>query len=81
MKLKTIVSPIVVLLSGLSVATIAVLAQSGTLTGAGSTFVNPLLSKWSKEYHTLHPNVEINYQSIGSGGGAAVSRKDGCLRR
>jgi phosphate transport system substrate-binding protein len=27
------------------------------------------MSKWSKEYHTLHPNVEINYQSIGSGGG------------
>ena len=45
------------------------LAQSGTLTGAGSTFVNPLMSKWSKEYHTLHPNIEINYQSIGSGGG------------
>ncbi len=45
------------------------LAQSGTLTGAGSTFVNPLMSKWSKEYHTLHPNVEVNYQSIGSGGG------------
>lgn len=43
--------------------------QSGALTGAGSTFVNPLMSKWSKEYHTLHPEVEINYQSIGSGGG------------
>jgi phosphate transport system substrate-binding protein len=44
-------------------------AQSGTLTGAGSTFVNPLMSKWSKEYNTLHPNIKINYQSIGSGGG------------
>lgn len=44
-------------------------AQTGSITGAGSTFVNPLMSKWSKEYHTLHPNVEINYQSIGSGGG------------
>lgn len=43
--------------------------QSGALTGAGSTFVNPLMSKWSKEYHTLHPDVQINYQSIGSGGG------------
>ena len=43
--------------------------QSGALTGAGSTFVNPLMSKWSKEYHTLHPKIEINYQSIGSGGG------------
>src|SRR6516225_3574089 len=45
------------------------LAQSGTLTGAGSTFVNPLMSKWSKEYHTLHPGIQVNYQSIGSGGG------------
>jgi phosphate transport system substrate-binding protein len=46
-----------------------VFAQSGALTGAGSTFVNPLMSKWSKEYHALHPDVQINYQSIGSGGG------------
>ena len=52
-----------------NMASVGVLAQSGALTGAGSTFVNPLMSKWSKEYHTLHPNVEINYQSIGSGGG------------
>lgn len=44
-------------------------AQSGSITGAGSTFVNPLMSKWSKEYHTLHPNIQVNYQSIGSGGG------------
>jgi phosphate transport system substrate-binding protein len=53
----------------LGLAPVGVLAQSGALTGAGSTFVNPLMSKWSKEYHTLHPEVEINYQSIGSGGG------------
>ncbi len=45
------------------------MAQSGTITGAGSTFVNPLMSKWSKEYHTLHPDIQVNYQSIGSGGG------------
>ena len=49
--------------------TVGVFAQSGALTGAGSTFVNPLMSKWSKEYHTLHPDIQINYQSIGSGGG------------
>ena len=40
-----------------------------TLTGAGSTFVNPLMSKWSQEYTKLYPNIKINYQSIGSGGG------------
>jgi phosphate transport system substrate-binding protein len=56
-------------LIALGMTPVGVLAQSGALTGAGSTFVNPLMSKWSKEYHTLHPNVEINYQSIGSGGG------------
>jgi phosphate transport system substrate-binding protein len=39
------------------------------LTGAGATFPYPIYSKWFSEYHNLHPNVEINYQSIGSGGG------------
>jgi phosphate transport system substrate-binding protein len=39
------------------------------LNGAGATFPNPLYSKWFAEYKKLHPNVEINYQSIGSGGG------------
>jgi phosphate transport system substrate-binding protein len=53
----------------LALAPAVMFAQAGTLTGAGSTFVNPLMSKWSKEYNTLHPDVKINYQSIGSGGG------------
>jgi phosphate transport system substrate-binding protein len=44
-------------------------AGQTTINGAGSTFVNPIMSKWSSEYHKLHPDVEINYQSIGSGGG------------
>ncbi len=39
------------------------------VTGAGATFPNPIYSKWVSEYGKLHPNVEINYQSIGSGGG------------
>jgi phosphate transport system substrate-binding protein len=65
----TRIVPLLVALICLDMAPVSVLAQSGALTGAGSTFVNPLMSKWSKEYHTLHPNVEINYQSIGSGGG------------
>lgn len=43
--------------------------ESITLTGAGATFPYPLYSKWMSQYHTLHPNVQINYQSIGSGGG------------
>ena len=40
-----------------------------TLSGAGATFPYPIYSKWFSEYHKLHPEVEINYQSIGSGGG------------
>ena len=59
----------IVALACSSVAPLAGFAQSGTLTGAGSTFVNPLMSKWSKEYHAVHPTIQINYQSIGSGGG------------
>jgi phosphate transport system substrate-binding protein len=43
-------------------------AQS-TLNGAGATFPYPIYSKWFSEYHKAHPEVEINYQSIGSGGG------------
>jgi len=44
------------------------LAQT-TLNGAGATFPYPMYSKWFSEYHKLHPDIEVNYQSIGSGGG------------
>jgi phosphate transport system substrate-binding protein len=40
-----------------------------TLNGAGATFPYPIYSKWFSEYHKLHSDVQINYQSIGSGGG------------
>ena len=39
------------------------------INGAGATFPYPIYSKWFAEYNKLHPNVQINYQSIGSGGG------------
>ncbi len=39
------------------------------ITGAGATFPYPIYSKWFSEYNKQHPDVEINYQSIGSGGG------------
>src|SRR6202142_2015769 len=46
-------------------------AQGGTvlLNAAGATFPYPIYSKWFDVYHSAHPNVQINYQSIGSGGG------------
>ena len=46
----------------------ALFAQT-TLNGAGATFPYPIYSKWFSEYHKQHPEIEINYQSIGSGGG------------
>jgi phosphate transport system substrate-binding protein len=48
---------------------IATAAHAQQITGAGATFPYPIYSKWFAEYHKAHPNVEINYQSIGSGGG------------
>src|SRR6476660_1464276 len=47
----------------------AAAAAPGQINGAGATFPNPIYSKWFDEYHKLHPDVRINYQSIGSGGG------------
>jgi len=52
-----------------AVASTPAAQENIALTGAGATFPYPLYSKWMSQYHTLHPNVEINYQSIGSGGG------------
>ena len=48
---------------------VALSAQKVQITGAGATFPYPIYSKWFSEYNKLHSNVEINYQSIGSGGG------------
>ena len=44
-------------------------ARAQNINAAGATFPYPIYSKWFDEYHKLHPNVQINYQSIGSGGG------------
>lgn len=43
--------------------------QTIELHGAGASFPNPLYQKWFYRYHEEHPNVQISYQSIGSGGG------------
>src|SRR5215510_14654036 len=42
---------------------------SVSLQGAGASFPSPLYQKWLAEYSKLHPNVKLDYQSIGSGGG------------
>jgi phosphate transport system substrate-binding protein len=46
-----------------------------TLNGAGATFPYPLYSRWFSEYNGKHPDVRINYQAIGSGGGIAQVQK------
>ena len=57
----------------LGFALLAVLTATPTwaqnINAAGATFPYPIYSKWFDEYHKLHPSVQINYQSIGSGGG------------
>ncbi len=65
--LKSLKSRLVVLALATSLAGSAFAAD---ITGAGSTFVYPILSKWSADYNAKTGN-KINYQSIGSGGGIA----------
>lgn len=62
--------------SAVAVAAAALLASCGgsseqpqNLTGAGATFPYPIYSKWFNEYQKLHPLIQINYQSQGSGAG------------
>ena len=50
-------------------------AQAQKLTAAGATFPYPIYSKWFSEYSSSHPGVEVNYASIGSGGGIAQVTK------
>src|SRR6266536_6035822 len=55
--------------AALAAATGSASAAPLRINGAGATFPNPIYSKWFSEYNKLHPDIEINYQSIGSGGG------------
>jgi phosphate transport system substrate-binding protein len=48
---------------------IGMAAAASQINGAGATFPFPIYSKWFSEYNNLHPDVEINYQSLGSGAG------------
>src|SRR5512132_1056778 len=79
--MKTLVTALVVLAlcsacgggssAPVSTNTAAPAASGGKvqITGAGATFPNPIYSKWFSEYNKLHPDVQINYQSLGSGAG------------
>ena len=58
-----------VLLAGLGLTGIVLAQGTLSINGAGATFPYPMYSKWFDEYHKNNPNLQINYQSIGSGGG------------
>ncbi|MGI8990129.1 MAG: phosphate ABC transporter substrate-binding protein PstS [Bryobacteraceae bacterium] len=54
------------LLAGMSLTTAS---AEVLINAAGATFPYPMYSKWFDQYHKMHPEIQINYQSIGSGGG------------
>ena len=56
------------LAAAMMVAPLTLVAQT-QVTGAGASFPYPMYDKWFQEYRKAHPEVQINYQSIGSGGG------------
>jgi phosphate transport system substrate-binding protein len=53
----------------LALVAIGVAQGALSINGAGATFPYPMYSKWFDEYHKKNPDLQINYQSIGSGGG------------
>ncbi len=59
---------VLALATALLVGSVA-MAQTVQINGAGATFPYPIYSKWFAEYNRVHPNIQINYQPIGSGGG------------
>ena len=56
-------------LAGAAMVVAGVAAQKMQINGAGATFPFTIYSKWFDEYNKLHPDVQINYQSVGSGAG------------
>src|SRR5260370_36167297 len=66
--MKRIAGVSVVTLALTMVATVLVHAAL-SINGAGASFPYPMYSKWFSEYQKKNPEVQINYQSIGSGGG------------
>src|SRR6059036_3048782 len=54
---------------GAALAILGVARGAVLVNGAGATFPYPIYSKWFDDFHKRNPDVQINYQSIGSGGG------------
>ena len=60
---------LITLAIGAASAIFANSAAAQQLSGAGASFPAPLYQRWAVEYNKLHPNVQVNYQSVGSGAG------------
>src|SRR3974390_2676665 len=56
-------------LGALAIVASAPIFAQVNITGAGATFPYPMYSKWFDEYHKIDKNIQINYQSVGSGAG------------
>ena len=61
---------IYIMLMSVSISEKSFALSQVTINGAGSTFVFPLMNTWRIDYQKMNPGTHINYQSIGSGGGA-----------
>ena len=59
----------------LAIAVMTSAMAADTINGAGATFPAPIYQKWFEEYKAKNPNVQVNYQPIGSGGGIAQLQK------
>jgi phosphate transport system substrate-binding protein len=64
--MKRLASPF---LAVLALVAVGVAQAALSINGAGATFPYPMYSKWFDDYHKKNPDLQINYQSIGSGGG------------
>jgi phosphate transport system substrate-binding protein len=66
---KRMKRPASLFLAVLALVAIGVAQGAISINGAGATFPYPMYSKWFDDYHKKNPDLQINYQSIGSGGG------------
>jgi len=61
--------PLPFLLIGAALAGLSATSQAQQLSGAGASFPAPLYQRWGVKYNKVHPDVQVNYQSVGSGAG------------
>jgi phosphate transport system substrate-binding protein len=73
---RTMKKSVATVAAGALLGAASLVAQTLQINGAGATFPYPIYSKWFSEYNKLHPNLQINYQSIGSGGGIQQVTKE-----